>query len=133
MRRNGLVNPILVIVKRFRAHLQLEVGELRKHHIVQVVTFQCESFRFVECLINKLAFPLIDDVVVAYKLLSALLFNHFVMLIRYSTRQSCVTDTNKAFLNKVHLVHFLVLVVYYVVINIILKTSRQEALSNRKE
>ena len=65
--------------------MQLEVGELCEHHIVQVVAFKRESFRIVECLINKLAFPLINDVVVAYKLLIALFFYHFVMLIGYST------------------------------------------------
>ena len=133
MSRNGFVNPILVIVKCFRAHLQLEVGELRKHHVVQVMAFKSESFRVIQCLINKLAFPLINDVVVAYKLLTALCFDHFVMLIGYSTGQSCVTDTDEAFLNKVHLVHFLVLVVYYVVIIIILKPARQEALRYSKQ
>ena len=113
--------------------MQLEVGELCEHHVVQVVAFKRESFRIVECLINKLAFPLINDVVVTNKLLVSLRFYHFVMLIGYSARQCCVTDTDEAFLYKVHLVHFLVLVVYYVVIIIILKASRQEALRNSKQ
>ena len=133
MSSNGFVDPILVVVKRFRTHLQLEVGELREHHVVQVVALQGESLRFVECLVNKLAFPLIDDVVVANELLVALRFDHFVMLIGYSAGQSCVTDTDEAFLNEVHLVHLLVLVVYYVVVNFILKTSWKEALRYRKQ
>jgi len=71
--------------------------------------------------------------VIANKLLIALLFRHFVMLVRNSRRQRCVTDTDKAFLNEVHFVHLLIFVVYYVVVNIILKTPRQEALRDLKE
>lgn len=133
MSSNGFVDPILVVVKRFRAHLQLEVGELLEHHVVQVVAFQRISLRFVERLVNKLAFPLINYVVVTNQLLVALLFHQFVMLISYSTRQSCVTDTDEAFLNEVHFVHLLVLVVNNVVVSIILKTSWKEALRYRKQ
>lgn len=70
---------------------------------------------------------------IANQLLVSLCFDHFVMLICYSTGQSCVTDTDETFLNKIHLVHFLILVVYYVVVNIILETSWKEALSYLKE
>lgn len=100
---------------------------------MQVPAFQCESSRVVECLIDKLTFPLINNVVVTNELLISLRLNHFVMLICYSTGQSCVTDTDKAFLNKIHLVYFLVFVVYYVVVNIILKTSWKEALCYLEE
>ena len=70
---------------------------------------------------------------IANELLIPLRLGHFVRLVRDARRYQSVTDANKALLNKIHLVDLLVLVVNYVVVQVVLEPSRQEALRNLKE
>lgn len=124
------IDPVLVVVESFRTYLQLEVGEFCENDIMQIITLQCKTLGIIQCLVDKLAFPFVNYIVVANQLLVTLCFGHLVWLVGNTTVHVCVTDANEAFLYKVHLVHFLVLVIYYVVINIVKKTAWKEALGD---
>ena len=95
---------------------------------MQVIPLEGEALGIVECLVNELALPLINDVVVANELLVPLGLGHLVRLVGDAAGNQSVTDTNESFLNEVHLVHLLVLVVDYVVVQVVLESSGQEPL-----
>ena len=65
--------------------MQLEVRELGKYYIVEVVTLQGESHRVIESHVNKLTLFLVDDVVIADQLLVPLCLAHLVGLVGYAT------------------------------------------------
>lgn len=113
--------------------MQLEVGELREYHVVEIVTLQRESHGIIECHVNELTLLLVYDVVIADQLLAALRLAHLVWLVSYTTGDKCVTDANEPFLNEVHLVHFLILIINYLIEKIVLKATRKESLGDLEE
>ena len=74
-------------------------------------------------MIDKLTLLLVDHVVVTDKLLITLSLAHFVRLGGDPTGYKGVTDTNEPFLNKVHLINFLVLVINDVVVEVVLEAA----------
>ena len=108
--------------------MQLKVWKLGENDPVQVVSFQSEALRIVKRLVNELTLLFVDHVVVADQLLVPLRLAHLVRLLRYAAGDEGVTDSYESFLYEIHLIHFLILVVNYLIVNVVLKLSGQKAL-----
>ena len=113
--------------------MQLEVRELGEYYIVEVVTLQSEPHRVIESHVDELTLFLVDDIVVTNQLLVSLGLAHLIGLVGDATRNKCITDTYEAFLYKVHLINFLVFIVNYLIVQVVLKTARQEALGDLEQ
>lgn len=70
---------------------------------------------------------------VADQLLGALSLAHLVWLVRYTTGNQGVTDANESFLNEVHLVDFLILIINYLIEKIVLKAAWKESLGDLEQ
>lgn len=130
LRRYGLVYPILVVIKGFWTNVQLKIWEFGEDGIMQIGPLQCETFRVVQSFVYELTFLLIDHIVIADKLLISLCLTHFIRFWSYSTWDQSVTDSYEPFLNEIHLIHFLIFIVDYLIVNVVLKAPGQEALSD---
>lgn len=110
--------------------MQLKVWKLCEYDPVQVISLQGEALRIVKRLVDELTLLFVDHVVVADQLLVPLRLAHLVRFLRYAAGDESVTDSYESFLYEVHLIHFLILVVNYLIVNVVLKLPWQEALSD---
>lgn len=113
--------------------MQLEVRELREYHVVKIVALQRKTHGIIESHVYELTLLLVYDIVVADQLLGALSLAHLVWLVRYTTGNQGVTDANESFLNEVHLVDFLILIINYLIEKIVLKAAWKESLGDLEQ
>jgi hypothetical protein len=131
--RYRLIDPVPVVVESLRADMQLEVWELRKDHVVQIIALEREAHRIVKCHVNELTLLFIYHVMIADQLLTALRLTHLVWLVGYAAGDQGVSNSNKSLLNEVHLVDLLIFIVNDLIEDVVLKATRLESLGDLEQ
>ena len=125
--RNWLVDPVFIEIIRLTAGLCMEIWEFGEDHLMHIRALQRITHYIFKRTINPLAFLLVNNIVVAYRLISFLFLDPFIRLFENTSTWLSISNTNLSFPNHIHFINFLVLIVNNHIISVATESSWDQA------